>query len=105
MSLKLKSSNKKDYLVSSSIVDYHHDAIKELAEQINHEKLSEIDLVKKTFEFVRDNISHSADINGEIVTCKASDVLHYKQGICYAKSHLLAALLRYHGIPTGFCYQ
>ena len=24
---------------------------------------------------------------------------------CYAKSHLLAALLRANGIPTGFCYQ
>ena len=26
-------------------------------------------------------------------------------GICYAKSHLLAALLRASGIPAGFCYQ
>ena len=26
-------------------------------------------------------------------------------GICFAKSHLLAALLRYKAIPTGFCYQ
>lgn len=26
-------------------------------------------------------------------------------GICFAKSHLLAALLRCKAIPTGFCYQ
>jgi transglutaminase-like putative cysteine protease len=26
-------------------------------------------------------------------------------GICYAKSHLLAALLRANSIPAGFCYQ
>lgn len=35
----------------------------------------------------------------------SSDVLFYKEGICYAKSHLLAALLRSQQIPTGFCYQ
>ncbi len=29
----------------------------------------------------------------------------FKEGICYAKSNLLAALLRGGGIPTGFCYQ
>lgn len=45
------------------------------------------------------------DIKGTRVTCKASDVLKYKEGICYAKSNLLAALLRSQGIPTGFCYQ
>jgi transglutaminase-like putative cysteine protease len=39
------------------------------------------------------------------VTCRASDVLKYKTGYCYAKSHLLAALLRANNIPTGFCYQ
>ncbi|SDP48023.1 Transglutaminase-like superfamily protein [Litchfieldia salsa] len=39
------------------------------------------------------------------MTCNASDVLSYKEGICYAKSNLLAALLRSQQIPTGFCYQ
>ncbi|NET52452.1 MAG: transglutaminase family protein, partial [Merismopedia sp. SIO2A8] len=39
------------------------------------------------------------------VTCRASDVLKHRVGYCYAKSHLLAALLRANGIPTGFCYQ
>lgn len=28
-----------------------------------------------------------------------------REGICYAKSNLLAALLRLQGIPAGFCYQ
>ncbi|HLW31708.1 MAG TPA: transglutaminase-like domain-containing protein [Aequorivita sp.] len=28
-----------------------------------------------------------------------------KRGFCFAKSHLLATLLRGMGIPTGFCYQ
>jgi transglutaminase-like putative cysteine protease len=39
------------------------------------------------------------------VTCKASDVLQHKTGYCFAKSHLLAALLRANRIPAGFCYQ
>lgn len=39
------------------------------------------------------------------VTCRASDVLEHKTGYCYAKSHLLAALLRANSIPAGFCYQ
>ncbi len=39
------------------------------------------------------------------VTCKASDVLLHGTGFCYAKSHLLAALIRANGIPAGLCYQ
>ncbi|PKM50972.1 MAG: ABC transporter ATP-binding protein [Firmicutes bacterium HGW-Firmicutes-7] len=105
MDLRLSTDNMNDYLSVSSIIDYNNDLIKELAEQINREKKDEIDLIKSTFEYVRDNIHHSADIKGSIVTCNASEVLRFKEGICYAKSHLLAALLRYNGIPVGFCYQ
>jgi len=39
------------------------------------------------------------------VTCKASEVLTHGTGYCYAKSHLLAALLRANAIPVGLCYQ
>jgi transglutaminase-like putative cysteine protease len=39
------------------------------------------------------------------VTCTASEVLHAGTGYCYAKSHLLAALLRANGVPAGLCYQ
>ncbi len=35
----------------------------------------------------------------------ASDVLKHGTGYCYAKSHLLAALLRVNEIPAGLCYQ
>ncbi|MCI8409501.1 MAG: transglutaminase domain-containing protein, partial [Lachnospiraceae bacterium] len=52
-----------------------------------------------------DNISHSADINEDIITCAASEVLKAGHGICFAKSHLLAALLRCKSVPAGFCYQ
>ena len=39
------------------------------------------------------------------MSCSASQVLLHGTGFCYAKSHLLAALLRANAIPAGFCYQ
>ena len=54
---------------------------------------------------MRDSIAHSVDCGGTAVACSASEVLHVGQGLCYAKAHLLAALLRANGIAAGFCYQ
>jgi Transglutaminase-like superfamily len=65
----------------------------------------EMQLARITYEYVRDRISHSWDIQSPLVTWKASDVLEKRHGLCYAKSHLLAALLRANGIPAGLCYQ
>jgi transglutaminase-like putative cysteine protease len=39
------------------------------------------------------------------LTCTASEVLSAGTGFCYAKSHLLVALLRANGVPAGLCYQ
>lgn len=60
---------------------------------------------KNCFEFVRDEIKHSGDFELNPITCRASDVLQHETGYCYAKSHLLCALLRANGIPAGLCYQ
>lgn len=57
------------------------------------------------YEFVRDEISHSSDINSNRVVYKASDVLNEGHGLCFGKSHLMASLLRCENIPAGFCYQ
>lgn len=65
----------------------------------------EIEAARRAFLFVRDEVAHSWDIQGRRVTRSASDALRHRQGICYPKSHLLAALLRRRGIPTGICYQ
>ncbi|NJK74629.1 MAG: transglutaminase family protein [Microcoleus sp. SU_5_6] len=93
------------YLAATEIVDRHHPAIVELARQIaaKHETLSAI--ARACFEWVRDEIRHSSDYQMNPVTCRASDVLKHKTGYCFAKSHLLAALLRANNIPAGFCYQ
>jgi transglutaminase-like putative cysteine protease len=63
------------------------------------------EVTTRCFEFVRDQIRHSLDFRLNPVTCKASDVLAHTTGYCYAKSHLLAALLRANKIPAGLCYQ
>jgi len=63
------------------------------------------EITRRCFEFVRDEIRHSWDYRQNPVTCAASDVLAHATGYCYAKSHLLAALLRANNIPAGLCYQ
>ena len=152
----------KEYLKSSEIIDFNTSLeIMLLAKKLAAEARDQAGFVKIAFEYVRDKIAHSADINqgateavpvtsgpadgdisriahqeikcnpadgdvsriahqeikcnpadGDIsriahqkVTCKASEVLREGQGICYAKSHLLAAILRCNGVPAGFCYQ
>lgn len=60
---------------------------------------------ERCFQFVRDEIRHSADHQLNPVTCSASEVLAQRTGYCYAKSHLLCALLRANEIPAGLCYQ
>ena len=94
-----------DFLLELDEVDYSHPAVVAKAAELFDSRQTKIEKIKIAFEFVRDEISHSWDIQSKIVTCKASDVLGHQQGICYAKSHLLAALLRSQGIPVGFCYQ
>lgn len=103
--LILYSSNVAEYLKCDSVIDYDNEAIMELADTLFKKADSKLDFIKTVYEFVRDNISHSADINEDIITCAASEVLKAGHGICFAKSHLLAALLRCKSVPTGFCYQ
>ncbi len=94
-----------NYLQSSDIIDWQRPTILELAKQLATQGESPIVIAKACFEWVRDEIHHSSDYQMNPVTWKASDVLQHRTGYCYAKSHLLAALLRANGIPTGFCYQ
>ena len=94
-----------EYLVSDSIVDWQTPAVREKALELAGSLPDEVAKARCLYEWVRDNISHTNDAGLEIVTCTASEVLHHGTGICFAKSHLLAALLRAVGIPAGFCYQ
>lgn len=95
----------KAYLESSEYIDWEHPLVLDQAMQLSEGDLEEEKIVKSCFEFVRDEIKHSWDFQQRPVTCSASSVLTYKTGYCYAKSHLLAALLRANDIPAGLCYQ
>lgn len=101
----LDKLDKQEYLKTSEVIDWQHPEIQQLAKTLSRGERSTIAIAKTCFEWVRDNIFHSVDYQMNPVTCKASDVLHHKTGYCYAKSHLLAALLRANDIPAGFCYQ
>lgn len=95
----------KEFLQESSIIDYSTLSIQKLANELSHGLSTDKEIVKKCFEYVRDNIRHSGDYKDNIVTLKASEVLENKTGWCYAKSHLLAALLRVNNVPCALIYQ
>lgn len=105
MDMILYSNQLDEYLKHDSVIDYNNKSIIELADVLFKKANNELDFIRKAYEFVRDNISHSADINEDVITCAASEVLKAGHGICFAKSHLLAALLRCKSVLTGFCYQ
>ncbi len=93
------------FLKETEIVNFSNKEVANLAKNLANKAKSDEEIAKRCFEFVRDEIHHSGDHKDEVTTCKASEVLEYKSGWCYAKAILLAALLRANGIPTAFCYQ
>ncbi|WP_124948530.1 transglutaminase-like domain-containing protein [Sulfuriferula thiophila] len=93
------------YLANSDYIDWHHPAIIAKSAELAADCTDDAAVAKRCFEFVRDAIQHSWDYRRNPVTCKASEVLLHGTGYCYAKSHLLAALLRANAIPAGLCYQ
>jgi NAD(P)H-dependent FMN reductase len=103
--VEIERATMKSYLDSSLYIDSQHPAIVVQAAKLADGCADEEEIAKRCFEFVRDQIKHSWDYRLNPVTCKASEVLIHGTGYCYAKSHLLAALLRANGIPAGLCYQ
>lgn len=93
------------YLSASTHIDADHPEVQATARRLASGAQSDTGIVRACFEFVRDEIAHSVDAKRNPVTCRASDVLRHGTGFCFAKSHLLAALLRANGIPAGLCYQ
>jgi len=93
------------YLGASETIDWETPGVFNLAKEIAGKNTSDEQISKLCFEWVRDHIRHSGDHELNPVTCSASDVLQHKTGYCYAKSHLLVALLRANNIPAGLCYQ
>ena len=94
-----------DFLRPTDIIDHTNPAITAKARELSAGLTDDAAIASACFLFVRDDIRHSVDYQLNPVTCRASDVLAHRTGYCFAKSHLLAALLRANGIPAGLCYQ
>lgn len=93
------------FLKENQYVDFSARVIQKKATDLFYGVANDIKKAKIAYEYVRDQIPHSFDINAKTITVKASDVLIHRTGICHAKANLLAALLRLQNIPTGFCFQ
>ena len=107
------------YLAHDKVVDWQDERVRQQAEKLR--AATPLDTARRCYEFVRDEVAHSLDIGASELGCSASEVLQLGHGYsviapcitlppasmqsCYAKAHLLAALLRANGIPAGFDYQ
>ncbi|HTZ99217.1 MAG TPA: transglutaminase family protein [Candidatus Aquilonibacter sp.] len=94
-----------EFLRSTQIIDWKESRVLAKARELSTGAREPIEIARRCYEWVRDDIQHSSDFRRDPVTCAASQVLAEGTGYCYAKSHLLAALLRANGVPAGFCYQ
>jgi transglutaminase-like putative cysteine protease len=93
------------YLKSTEIINYKHPAVLEKARSLCAGAQDTEEKTKRCYLWVRDEIKHSYDYQLSPTTCSASEVLAAGTGYCFAKDHLLVALLRANSIPAGFCYQ
>lgn len=94
-----------DYLEADEVINWEHPSLLAFLAASGWRELPSVDRTRAVYEYVRDQVPHAWDVQSDVVTCRASDVLAQRVGICYAKSHLLAALLRGLEIPAGLCYQ
>ncbi|MEF3117187.1 transglutaminase domain-containing protein [Streptomyces chrestomyceticus] len=93
------------YLVADDVIDHEHAVVRGIARRLRSATSDAYSYAEAAFTHVRDTIPHSADSGDPRVTWRASDVLEQRTGICFAKAHALAALLRAGGIPAALCYQ
>ncbi|MFI0720496.1 transglutaminase family protein [Streptomyces sp. NPDC021224] len=93
------------FLAADDVLDHHDPVVVETAALLAEDADNLHEYAHTVYEYVRDMIPHSFDSGDPGVTWRASDVLARRNGICYAKSHALVALLRARGIPAGLCYQ
>lgn len=103
--MKPESAKPSDYLAATEVVTADDPLIAAQARELITGASTDVEQARRLFEWVRDQIPHTNDLGSEVVTCTASEVLRQGTGICYAKSHLLAALCRSIDLPAGFCYQ
>jgi transglutaminase-like putative cysteine protease len=103
--VKLQAHDPATYLGADAVIDLGHPTIQKLAATLRAEQPGDVEFAQAAFEYARDSVRHSCDVQDPRVTLTASDVLRDGVGLCFAKAHLLTALLRSECIPAGLCYQ
>lgn len=101
---RLLASPPGDYLGGDGVVQTDAPAVTAVAQQVRRGR-DDVAFARHAFLWVRDEIAHSYDAADPRVTVTATEVLAERVGLCFAKSHLLVALLRAGGLPAGLCYQ
>lgn len=94
-----------DFLGEDEFIECSDPQVSALAGELRSAAADDVAYARAAFEWVRDRVGHSWDVGDPRVTLTAGEVLRHRVGLCYAKSHLLTALLRVEGIPAGLCYQ
>ena len=94
-----------NYLKETPSIDYVNPLIQDKVWELMSQSEDNLDYIKRSYIFVRDEVPHSWDIKTDVVSKTASEVLENKTGICWTKSCLLAAHLRVNQIPSGISYQ
>lgn len=92
-------------LGEDEVVETTHPAVMALAAELGAGSVSAEEFAERAFAWVRDEVHHSYDVGDPRVTVTASEVLEQRVGLCYAKSHLLTAVLRAGGVPAALAYQ
>ncbi len=93
------------YLQASRWIDHDAPEIRSLIAARAWPALGPVEAAQRAFEHVRDEVHHSWDIRSHRVTRTATECLQHREGLCYSKAMLLAAVLRAMGIPAGLAYQ
>jgi transglutaminase-like putative cysteine protease len=99
-----KAFERASFLAACDVIDWQRAELRELATRVTLHAQG-LQIIAALFHWVRDSIAHTGDCGQGALTLRASDVLRERTGLCYAKSHLLVALLRASNIPAGLCYQ
>lgn len=95
-----------EFLKHTAIVDWQTPSVVAHAHELADGATDDVVVAGRCYHWVRDHVQHSRDVREQqTVTWTASSVLEHRVGYCFAKAHLLAALLRACGIPAAFCYQ
>lgn len=105
MAMDLIAGQPDEYLGADEVIETTAAQVVALADRLRTAADDDVAFARAAFEWVRDEIAHAGDVGDPRFAVSATDVLADGSGWCYAKAHLLAAVLRAGGVPTGLCYQ